>query len=88
MKYYITFGNHQQVVSANNPYQACLQVLYRYSSNNSNLLTEEFFDILPQVFWISQKGFDKREGDEVINIMTILKIQLLSNQYQGELIEN
>lgn len=72
MKYYITMGKNQMICLASNPYQACMKVFKRTIKN---------VETLPKFFRISQVGFNKHDDDEIVPMEVIIKLMVLSNNY-------
>ena len=57
---------------ASNPYQACMKAFKRAIKD---------IEALPKFFRVSQIGFDKHDDDEIVPMDVVIKLMVLSNNY-------
>ncbi len=65
-------GKSQMICLASNPYQACMKVFKRVIKDT---------ETLSKFFRVSQMGFDKHDDDEIVPMDVVIKLMVLSNNY-------
>lgn len=76
MKYYVTFGDHQEIFQAGNQYQACIKMLVK-RLQPACCLTDEIY--IGGRFRISNRGHDEHDDDTYIDMSEIMSILLVAN---------
>ena len=70
-KYYITFGKHRKTLLAETPIRACVLMIRKVFNG------ESYVDLLPVIFRISERGFDKHDDGNDVYITTHEVIEIM-----------
>jgi len=82
-KYYVTFGQFNNMLMADNEYQACM-IVFRNSFKNLDehdgfVEEDEIVYNMPGSFIVSERGFKAHKNDLVIEIDLIIRLMALVN---------
>ena len=82
-KYYVTFGQFNNMLMADNEYQACM-IVFRNSFKNLDehdgfIEEDEIVYNMPGSFIVSERGFKAHKNDLVIEIDLIIRLMALVN---------
>ena len=73
-KFYVTFGQFNNVLLAENEYRACILTIRKYFDEN------KYRDTLPTTFIVSQQGFDAHKNDTIVETSLIINLLVVAGQ--------
>lgn len=77
-KYYVTCGQHDFLCHAANPLHACMEMFFKYFSQD-----EIYLETIGPIFRVSERGFEQHEDDRRWETEVIMRLAILSNEFEG-----
>lgn len=80
-KYYVTCGDHEFMVLAVTPLQACLFMFYRHFK------LEDYIETIGSIFRVSERGYESHDDDKCWETSVIVGLAVLNNERRDKEVE-